>query len=345
MRAFLSEKSDSHVAMHNKKGAKLHNTKEKPQLQDVPHMRFLKETFQLPNNLELQLERNVVPIQTLLGACAFVFVCIVVAQLAGVKALATTNVAVVAIVAFICFALIPLVAFAKQRKALIKTLPIALIAPLFTIVVVYKNGYLPVTFALSAILLTLLAYRGRFRLIVPYLFVAVWAIAEYFSPVQAAEPYVLRLILINAVLIYPINLLLDTEEWNQALFNKAFQAVLGSGMLISVILLMLMLMLMWGGQGSPISHITGCAVLGIFYFGIARGWLNQARLKLGFSLVLLALYWFLVGQNGLLPTMLIVGFVLFYFLLLPAFDALMLSVALLVVSLLGIYNSLQTILS
>ena len=175
-------------------------------------MRFLTNTFQLPNNLEQQLERHVAPIQTLLGACAFVFVCIVVAQLAGVKALATTNVAVVAIIAFIGFALIPLITFAKQRKALIKILPIALIAPLFTIVIVYKNGYVPVTFAFSAVLLTLLAYRGRFRLIVPYLFVAAWAIAEHLSPVQAAEPYVLRVIMINAVLIYPINLLLDAKH-------------------------------------------------------------------------------------------------------------------------------------
>ena len=238
---------------------------------------------------------------------------------------------------FIVAALIGLIQLAKQKKTLRYSLPIALIIPLFAVVVVYKNGYLPLTFALPVTVLTQLAYRGRFRLMLPYLIVAAWAIAEHFSPVQAAEPYVLRLIMINVVLIYPIHLLLEADEWNPALFDKAFQSVLGAGMLISVTLFMLMFMT--DGQGSLISHIAGFAVLGILYFGIARGWLNQARLKLGFSLVLLALYWFLVGQNGLLPTMLIVGFVLFYFLLLPAFDALMLSVALLVVSLLGIYNA------
>ncbi len=37
--------------------------------------------------------------------------------------------------------------------------------------------------------------------------------------------------------------------------------------------------------------------------------------------------------------MLLVGFAMFYFLLLPAFDALMLSIAILVVSMLGIYNA------
>ena len=59
-------------------------------------MRFLKETFQLPNNLEQQLERHVAPIQTLLGSLAFAFACIVVAQFAGIKALATANTMVVA---------------------------------------------------------------------------------------------------------------------------------------------------------------------------------------------------------------------------------------------------------
>ena len=170
-------------------------------------MRFLTNTFQLPHNLEQQLERHVVPIQTLLGSLAFAFACIVVAQFAGIKALATTNTMVEVGAFFIVAALMGVVQLAKQKKALRYSLPIALAAPLFAVVIAYKNGYLPFAFALPITLLTLLAYRGRFRLIVPYLFVAAWAIAEHFSPVQAAEPYVLRLILINAVLIYPINLL------------------------------------------------------------------------------------------------------------------------------------------
>ena len=72
-------------------------------------MRFLKETFQLPNNLEQQLERHVAPIQTLLGSLAFVFACIVVAQFAGIKALATTNVTVGASMTFIVAALFGLI--------------------------------------------------------------------------------------------------------------------------------------------------------------------------------------------------------------------------------------------
>ena len=164
-------------------------------------MRFLTNTFQLPHNLEQQLERHVAPIQTLLGACALFFVFVVMTQLAGVKALATTNVAVVAGITFIVAALMGLIHLAKQKKALRYSLPVALIAPLFAVVIAYKNGYLPFTFALPITLLTLLAYRGRFRLIVPYLIVAAWAIAEHLSPVQAAEPYVLRLIMLNAVLI------------------------------------------------------------------------------------------------------------------------------------------------
>jgi len=300
-------------------------------------MRFLTNTFQLPNNLEQQLGRNVVPIQTLLGSLAFAFACIVVAQFAGIKALATTNVTVVASITFIVAALMGLIQLAKQKKALRYSLPIALIIPLFSILVVYKNGYLPWTFAFPVTVLTLLAYRGRFRLIVPYLFVAAWAIAEHVSPVQAAEPYVLRLIMMSVVLIYPIHLLLEADEWNQALFDKAFQSVLVAGMLVSTTLFLINVSK--GGHGTPIGHVTGAVVFAALYFAISRQWLSAARAKLIFSLTLLALYWFLVGQNGLLPTMFIIGFVLFYFLLLAAFDALMLSVALLVVSLLGVYNS------
>ncbi len=116
-------------------------------------MRFLTNTFQLPNNLEQQLERNVVSIQTILGSLAFVFALIVVAQFAGVKALATTNVMVVVGVFFIVSALMGIVTLAKHRRVLILSLPVALLFPLFSILVVYKNGYLPLTFAIPATLL------------------------------------------------------------------------------------------------------------------------------------------------------------------------------------------------
>ena len=186
-------------------------------------MRFLTDTFQLPNNLEQQLERHVVPIQTILGSMLFILSIVVATTLAEIKALSPSNINVVIVVLFILAGLMGVVQLAKQKKALRYSLPVAPLFPLFAILVVYKNGYLPLAFAFPVTLLTLLAYRGRFRLMLPYLIVASWAIAEHFSPVQAAEPYVLRLIMINAVLIYPVHLLLEADEWNPALFEKADQ--------------------------------------------------------------------------------------------------------------------------
>jgi len=300
-------------------------------------MRFFKETFQLPNNLEQQFERHVAPIQTLLGSLALSTSSILVAQLAGIKALAAANTAAIVGVVLILAGLIAAVQFAKQKKVLRNILPIALALPLFAIVVAYKNGYLPFTTALPVTLLTLLAYRGRFRLIVPYLFIAAWAIAEHFSPVQAAEPYVLRLIILNAVLIYPIHLLLEAEEWNEKLLSRVFQKVLILGILVSLFLTFIRMVV--EQQGVATTAIGSVTVFSALYFTISRGWLSGARVKLIFSLALLGIYWFMVAKNGIQPTMFIVAFALLYFLLLPSFDALMLSVALLVVSLLGIYNS------
>jgi len=299
-------------------------------------MRFLTDTFQLPNNLEQQLERHVASIQVILGSLLIIFLILAVSQYLDSKTLAAkTNLSFIS--SFIVICLMGLVALAKQKKVLRYVFIVPFVLSLYAILVVYTNGYLPLTFAFPVTVLTLLAYRGRFRLMLPYLIVAAWAIAEHFSPVQAAEPYVLRLIMINVVLIYPIHLLLEADEWNPALFDKAFKAVLVAGMLVATTLFLINVLK--DGHGTPIGHVTGVVVFAALYLAISRQWLSAARTKLIFSLMLLALYWFLVGQNGLLPTMLIMGFVLFYFLLLPAFDALMLSVVLLVVSLLGVYNS------
>ena len=299
-------------------------------------MRFLTDTFQLPNNLEQQLERHVASIQVILGSLLIISLILAVSQYLDSKSLAAkTNVSFIS--SFIVISLMGLVALAKQKKVLRYVFIMPFVLSLYAIWVAYTNGYLPWTFALLVTVLMLLAYRGRFRLIVPYLFVAAWAISEHFSPVQAAEPYVLRLIMINAVLIYPIHLLLEAEEWNPALFDKAFQSVLVAGMLIATTLFLIDVLK--GGHGTAIGHFSGFVVFGALFLAMSRQWLSAARARFIFSLTLLALYWFLVGQNGLLPTMFILGFVLFYFLLLPAFDALMLSVVLLIVSLLGVYNS------
>ncbi len=167
-----------------------------------------------------------------------------------------------------------------------------------------------------------MTYRGRFRLLVPYLIIMLWAIAEHFSAVQAAEPYVSRLLLINVLLIYPIHCLMEADKWNQQLFKKIIQNILLQGMIL-VLILYFIRSYAKGEHGNTSTYVTSLIVFAALYFAVSRGWLSTVRAKLAFSLTLLVLYWFLVGQNGLLP----------------AFDALMLSVALLGISLLGIYSS------
>jgi signal transduction histidine kinase/ActR/RegA family two-component response regulator len=300
-------------------------------------MRFLTNTFQLPYNLEQQLERNVAPVQTLLGSLLAIFLILAISNYLDSKVLAaTTNLAFIS--SFIVFCLIGLVAFANQKQALRFIFIVPVVLSLYAIVVVYKNGYLPITFAMPVTLLTLLAYRGRFRLLVPYLFVAAWAITEHLSPVQAAESYVLRLTMLNVILIYPLSRLLDADEWSPALFKQVFKNILLQGMIL-ILILYFIRSYAEGEHGNTSTYVTSLIVFAALYVAFSRGWLSPVRAKLAFSLALLALYWYLVGQNGLLPTMFIMGFVLLYFLLLPAFDALMLSVSLLVVSLLGIYNA------
>ncbi len=189
-------------------------------------MRFLTETFQLPHNLEQQLERNVASIQVLLGSLALIFAVIVMSQLAGLEALATTNVNIVIGVLFIVLALMGMVEVARKKHWLAYVLPMGIIFPLFATAVVYNNGYLPLAFAIPTLLFAMLTYRGRFRLLLPYLILVAWSVAEHFSPVQAADPYVLRLQIIAVVLIYPLHLWLEADQWDQALKLKLLKVVL-----------------------------------------------------------------------------------------------------------------------
>jgi len=106
-------------------------------------MRFLTETFQLPHNLEQQLERNVASIQVILGSLALIFAVIVMSQFAGLEALATTNVNVVIGVLFIVLALMGMVEVARKKHWLAYVLPMGVIFPLFATAVTYNNGYLP----------------------------------------------------------------------------------------------------------------------------------------------------------------------------------------------------------
>ena len=273
-------------------------------------MRFLTETFQLPHNLEQQLERNVASIQVILGSLALIFAVIVMSQLAGEEALATTNVNVVIGVLFIVLALIGMVEVARKKHWLPYALPIGLLFPLFATAVIYNNGYLPWTFAFPVLLFAMLTYRGRFRILLPYLILVAWSVAEHFSPVQAAGPYVLRLQILAVVLIYPLHVWIEADQHDQALKLKILKAVLLNAAIAALYLGFSRYML--GIVENMYPSLLSALVFNGLYVAATKGWLTPFQ-KLLLSLVLLSLYWFLVSTNGVLPAMLLVGFAMVFF--------------------------------
>ena len=99
-------------------------------------------TFQLPNNLEQQLERHVASIQVILGSLLIIFLILAVSQYLDSKMLAAkTNLAFIS--SFIVICLMGLVALAKQKKVLRYVFIVPFALSLYAILVVYTNGYLP----------------------------------------------------------------------------------------------------------------------------------------------------------------------------------------------------------
>lgn len=107
---------------------------------------------------------------------------------------------------------------------------IALLWPLLEILSIYKNGYLPTPYLPLFTLIVSLAYRGRYRLLSPYLFVGLSGLALFFSESFSHQEMSYRTILMALFIIFPINFALDYlqnyKRHKKIIINYVFVATL-----------------------------------------------------------------------------------------------------------------------
>lgn len=290
--------------------------------------------FSLPENFAQQQSLALGALRVAAWAAAAIMASILLGHLLTIEALMATHWPVIAFFSTILLLIAFSLSFLPAKIAM-RWLPLGLVFPALTTFVIYQNGYLPTTFVPLVVVNAQLFYRGRFRLLLPYGFLVLWAIAEHLSAVQAAEPYVVRALLTGAFMVYPVHVLLEAPRWSNALRRRFFEVMLVSAIVFAALLLL------QAAEVAPV--VVPVLLLLVGLFAVSRwGGFKHAKVRYAFALAVLLMFAFVVMRNGLLPVMMIALFALLMFALLPAFDALMLSVGLLILGSLGWSNTAET---
>lgn len=276
----------------------------------------------------VEYQRSIAVTRIILLMLSIVFWLIVAGHWFDVASLQTSKWTPVLIVAVISTLVTWLTLTHSSTRAIQRYHSLGLLLPLFSIFVVYQNGYLPITFAPIVILLTQTLYRGPGSRILPYLVWLCWSLALYMSPVKEGQPFALRLMAVTLVIIPIADQLLRKENWERNTKDELFRLLLGLGIPILSILA-----LQQFADDANVVPAFGSLLLFISAYVLTSKDIYQNRfVRLGLASTIFSAYWFSVAQNGVLPTPLVGGFVLISFLLLPAFEALFFSLGLIALS-------------
>lgn len=280
--------------------------------------------------LPIEYQRSLPVVRVTLWLLSGIFWLIIASTVFGLQLLNTINVLPVVAVAAATTLAAHSLRTAQGSGRAVRYLPLGLVLPFLAIPVAYQNGYLPATFAPIVMVLTQSVYRGRGSKLLPYFIWTCWSLAIFLSSIKEGQPFALRLMLVTLIFIPITDVLLRQEKWESNTKDKLLAYVLAMGMFVASVLAIYQLLL-----GSPhLPPLISLVVFGMSYWLISNGQFRKPGYRLAVAVALFGAYWFAVSQNGLLPVTLVAGYILFSFLLLPAFEALFFSLGLTTLSLL-----------
>ena len=219
---------------------------------------------------------------------------------------------------------------------------VPVLAILLGALAVAVNGILAFTFLPLAVLATVSGYRGRYRLVAPYIVWALWCIAGYFSTAPTPFEFAMRIGLISLTLIYPLHLVYESREINTAIKTDAVVTIAIACALISVGALFERLYSVgsFAAISGPVVAITISLVVVFFYKRLNQEYSAVRFLMLSAAVLM---FYLMTQTNGLLPVAGVLLLSLVAYLVLSSFNALMLSVALSLVSVLAMYTDTSSV--
>ena len=223
-----------------------------------------------------------------------------------------------------------------------KIISVAMISLLLlAMVTAFINGYPSAALAPIYMLALMANYRGRYRLLAPYILLGVHATLINIGPVPGAYEYQLRIFLMSLVMVYPLHLLFEAQNFDEALKRNAFRGVC-FGVAGALFALVCSDLLTLGSLRTAPQIIPGALFFVAMghYYGHLLVRVKNAKVLIVVAIVLL--FANAVTANGILPATLIPMGALVFCLLLSSFNALMLSLALTLVVSLGIYTTTPT---
>lgn len=206
---------------------------------------------------------------------------------------------------------------------------------------VLSTGYLSAPISPVFMLLLMANYRGRYRLLAPYLFLGVHASLIHLGHQPGAYEYQYRIFLLAAGMVYPLHLLFEVEHFDARLKAKLFR-VTCYGVATSMFALAIIDRYALGSFATALQLLPAvlfAAAIGHFFEPFTKRAKNTPTVVVVATILLLVNA---ITANGMLTATLFPMALLQFFLLLSSFNALMLSLSLTLISILGLFTTAPT---
>jgi PAS domain S-box-containing protein len=200
---------------------------------------------------------------------------------------------------------------------------IGLLAPLIGIALIYANGIIPLMFAPFTILLTLLAYRGRYVWALATTLVLAWGGALFLGSGEIAPHYSARIFAVSLALIWPLHTLLSSGDWSGEIRVKALSQLF---LVLAVLELGVIAQVATARELIPIAILELTLVSFWWLFRKADRHLSLPKARF-FVLFISVLSSAAILNSGFAPAMLVPLFSLMVYLALPRTEALFFSIA------------------
>ena len=212
---------------------------------------------------------------------------------------------------------------------------LAYLLPLIGLLAIYNYGYVGLSVAPLLTLIMTIALRREWIIGIILLFVLLTSTIELLSKIQGAEPYVLRLLVTAAALIWPIRTLLTFQSWDYRVRFEALTHLLWSGFVALTIIAAL------AATPQQVAHISVALVVLMFF-----GWLFKTRPHLinvwiarAFAGCISLIYWSTLGSSGFQAAIVLPLMSLLFYLVLHRGEAALLSSITLVLGIDGYLNT------
>lgn len=216
--------------------------------------------------------------------------------------------------------------WARSEKAVKRSVLLSGVLPLLHCGVIYVNGFVPMTALPVGVLASLLILRGRGAYFLSIGYVVLAVIAYQLGGHEMPTGYTERQVAVALLLIVPLNQMISAKSFNQAVRDRILKQMV---LVVSLALIYTLFLVSAEELKFQLILVGLLLLVGAIIFAKPIGTQPNEWLHRGLVLFMLVLYIVAIEHKSVMPTVMMAGFSLFLFLVLKRFDAILLSMLLL----------------